>query len=226
MVSIYELGSELGVDLTSYQLKVKYSSRFKGYNSRIVFNKRMGQIEFRLSKNFETIDEDIRFGLYQTLIARLFEKKVFTLRMQVFEGFIKNIHSSYMIENSFSDPLLKESFSRVNNSFFNGNMCIRRVAFGKHSYQTLGKYDFNSDEITVSAILKNEDSELIDFIMYHEMLHKKHGFGSFLKRSYHNRQFREDEKKFPNYHFVNKKLNALASRKRRERKKGLKRFFD
>jgi hypothetical protein len=74
--------------------------------------------------------------------------------------------------------------------------------------------------------LKNEECELIDFIMYHEMLHKKHGFGNFLKRSYHNRQFRDDEKKFPNYRLIDKKLGELSRRKRREQKKGLKRFFD
>ncbi|HOI18851.1 MAG TPA: hypothetical protein PLX15_03230 [Candidatus Woesearchaeota archaeon] len=226
MVSIYELGSEVGVDLTPYEVCVKYSAKFKGYNSRIILNKSMSKIEFRLSKSFNGVDEDICLGLYQTLIARLFKKKVLTLRMEIFERFIKNIHSNYIIENSFSDLKLKDSFSRVNERFFNGSMSIRRVCFGKQSYQTLGKYDFNSDEITVSAILKNEECELIDFIMYHEMLHKKHGFGNFLKRSYHNRQFRDDEKKFPNYRLIDKKLGELSRRKRREQKKGLKRFFD
>jgi len=226
MHSVYELASEIGVDLTAYEISIKYSSRFKGYNSRIVLNKGLKKIEFRLSKKFQTVDEDICFGLYQTLIARLFKKKVFTLKMELFERYIKNIHSNYIIENSFSDPLLEDSFSRINGEFFNDAMRIRRVAFGKHSYQILGKYDFNSDEITISSILKNADTELIDFVMYHEMLHKKHGFGSFLKRSYHSRQFRQDEKRFPNYSTVNKRLNELASKKRRETKRGIKRFFD
>lgn len=222
---IYELASEIGVDLTAYEVSTKYSSRFKGYNARIVLNKGLKKIEFRLSRKFQMVDEDIRFGLYQTLIARLFKKKVFTLKMELFERYIKNVHSNYIVENSFSEPLLKDSFSRVNSEFFNDAMCIRRVAFGKHSYQILGKYDFNSDEITISSILKNADTELIDFVMYHEMLHKKHGFGSFLKRSYHSRQFRQDEKKFPNYNLVNKRLDELASKKRKEVKRKVRGFF-
>jgi hypothetical protein len=63
-----------------------------------------------------------------------------------------------------------------------------------------------------------KDPVLLDYVMYHEMLHKKFKYRNTGRRTiHHSRQFREEEKKFkePN---VEKRLKDFLKKERlRER---------
>jgi hypothetical protein len=53
--------------------------------------------------------------------------------------------------------------------------------------------------------------ELLDFIMYHELLHKIHGIKTEKnRRRIHTREFKKDEKKFRNYEKMKDLMVNLA----------------
>jgi len=59
--------------------------------------------------------------------------------------------------------------------------------------------------------------ELLDFVMYHEMLHKKHKFSiSGVKSRYHTKEFKEDEKKFGDVKLIEKKLTIFLRKHKRK----------
>ena len=84
----------------------------------------------------------------------------------------------------------------------------------------LGSYEYGVDTINISRILLNGKRELLDYVMYHEMLHKKHKFYTKSGRSYHHTSaFKKAEKKFENAEEIEEKLARLC------RKKKIKRSF-
>jgi hypothetical protein len=202
---------ELGLSLNKYQFSLIYSRRMKGYNTKIVLHRFLKRIEFRFGYKWKEVGWEIQKGAVQALLCRLFKKNKKTMSISLLDSFLSNVHSSFLVQEDFEDDILKESFDRVNEKFFNSSQGISRVRFGKPSRTTLGRYDFDSDEIVISSIFKKAPSELLDYVMYHELLHKKHGYGSSLKRQYHTPSFKQDEQKFPNYKGVEKRLQAFIS---------------
>ena len=93
-------------------------------------------------------------------------------------------------------------------------MEVPNLIWGKESTHKLGSYDYGTDTVTISTILK-DDLELLDYVMHHEMLHKKHKFKSKYGRTHaHTKAFRDDEKKFPNQPILERRLERLARRKK------------
>ena len=69
--------------------------------------------------------------------------------------------------------------------------------------------------ITISAIFKNEKPELLDYVMYHEMLHKKFKFQSRNGRNvHHSSEFRKMESKFENRDLMEKEVSRIARKRR------------
>ena len=136
--------------------------------------------------------------------------------MDLYNSFIKNIHIAIPKDNV--DEKLKESFDRVNEKYFIGMVDMPNLVFGQNSTTSLGHYDFKTDTITISRIFEKKD-DLIDFIMYHEMLHKVHKFKAGLKMRYHSTKFRNAEKSYENYELMEKEIAKFLRGKR------IKRFF-
>jgi predicted metal-dependent hydrolase len=87
------------------------------------------------------------------------------------------------------------------------------LRFGKYSSRQLGCYDYGTDTITISSMLKQADQEILDYVIYHELLHKKHKFTLKNGRSYHHTsEFREKEKKFENNHLIEQEIRKLIRR--------------
>ena len=111
------------------------------------------------------------------------------------------------------DYILQASFDRVNEIYFDGLMDKPSIKWGSHSKSQLGTYEYGTDTIKMSKIFEKAPDELLDAVMHHELLHKKHKFKSSAQRSrHHTKAFRDDERKFENYKEVEKKLNWWASK--------------
>ena len=79
----------------------------------------------------------------------------------------------------------------------------------------LGSYDYGSDTITITTMLKDAEQDMIDYVMYQEVLHKKHKFSSKKGRThYHTKEFRQMEQAFPNAAEIEKKFRYLRPRKK------------
>lgn len=209
----------LGKDFTKYSFNINYSRRFSSFNANI--KKIAYHIEFNLSSDWKEIGEEIKIGLIQHLIIRMFKIKTTTLYTQLYDDFIKKLDKFTPITHK--DDILELSFNRVNKKYFTELMDIPNLKFGQFSTTQLGLYNFQTNKITISSILKPYP-DVIDYVMYHELLHKKHKYKSKDGRhAYHTRDFRNDEKKFENYKLIDEKIKQIIRAHKTPKKKG---FFE
>jgi hypothetical protein len=196
-----------------YAASVQYSGKFKGYNARIQLNRMFKRITLKLSRNWDGVSRDIQLGLVQHLLCRLFRVRKKTMHMDLYAHFMRAVPRT--VQKTASHPVLEESFSRVNRSQFNGLMEQPNLVIGK-GVSKLGHYDLGTDTVSISGILL-EHPHLLDYVMYHELLHKKHQFsGTGTQRhTYHGAQFRKDESAFPRAAQLEKELSRLVSTARR-----------
>lgn len=198
-------------------ISLEYTGRLKSYGGNVTY---LGnKMHFKLNKKWLEIDEDIVIGLIQELICKVKKDRRRTFNMDLYNSFIKNVHIA--IPKDKVEPQLKGSFDRVNEKYFLGIVEMPNLVFGQSSLATLGHYDFKTDKITISQIFR-EREDLMDFIMYHEMLHKLHKFKAGLKTRYHSSKFRNAERSFQDYHEVEKELNKFLRKKRLRKAFGFK----
>ncbi|MBI4141365.1 M48 family metallopeptidase [Candidatus Woesearchaeota archaeon] len=203
----------------NYSATINYSAKFKGYNANVQLNKIQGEIKFNLSKKWQEISTQIQTGLLQSLMTKIFKEQKRTTEIELYELFLKSLSNT--TPRTKSHPQLEESFNRVNEKYLIGLMNMPNFELRK-STQLLGTYEYSVDTVTITSWLL-EYPELLDYVMYHELLHKKHKFSSRGSRHCsHTRQFREEERKFENWELLEKQLNSLV---RTQRRKGLFRMF-
>ena len=86
---------------------------------------------------------------------------------------------------------------------------------------TLGHYNYGADTLCITKHLLQRP-DLLDYVMYHEMLHKHHKFSTTNGRSrHHTKAFRDDERKFPNADELEKELSRFVTKTTRRRWFGL-----
>lgn len=199
-----------------YCPKLKYSGRFSDYNANIRLYK--NNLTISLSRKWKGINNEITKGMIQSLLAKMFSKnkKTSTMNIDLYNNFIRSLHLA--IPKTDIDEELRRSFDRVNERFFCSQLEISNLIWGEFSKRKFATYDFQTDTIRFSKILKDQNTELIDYVMYHEMLHKKLKFKSNnIRNSFHNTQFRTAEKQFPNNKELEHQLKLLAMRSKRRR---------
>ena len=207
---------ELFPDKEPPKIKYHYSGKFGMYNANA--RKSYNTIEFGLSKSWRGINESIKIGLIQNLLLKLYKIRKKTINIDLYENFTKNIHLS--IPKNKSDPILEESFHKINERYFNGLIEKPNLKWGNSSKSTLGTYNYHNDTITISGILRNAPKIFVDYVIYHEILHKKIKFYTKSGRSYHHStKFRNFEKKFEKQKIVEKELRDFLKGKHMPRKR-------
>lgn len=114
---------------------------------------------------------------------------------------------------------LRQVFEKVNQDYFHGQMEQPQLSWSvKRTYRRLGTYSAQLDQVTVSRTLDNREipAFVIEYIMYHELLHKKLGVqrANSGKRN-HTKAFKELEKQFKYYEEANQYLKTLAPKPRK-----------
>jgi predicted metal-dependent hydrolase len=207
--------AELFPDKIMPRITLYYSGKFSLYNANV--RRSADCFEFGLSKSWRGINNEIKTGLIQSLLLRIYRQKKHTMNIDLYENFTKNIHIS--IRKTKSEPELEASFGRINEKYFNGLIEKTNLKWGSASTKTLGVYNYHNDTITISRIFKEAPKIFTDYVMYHEMLHKKMKFqrqGNV--NVHHTRKFKEIEKEFENHLVVEKELkDFLKSMPRRKR---------
>jgi len=194
----------------NYEFKIRYSGKFKGYNANVYYT--ADKMEFRLARNWKTVSRDIKIGLLQSLILKVRSDKKSTVNIDLYNIFLKKVHVA--APKTESVPELMESFIRVNAQYFDNLLEAPNMVYGKPSIRKVGSYDYGSDTIIISSVIKGRE-ELIDYVMHHELLHKKFKYNVKNGRSYHHtREFRTAEKQYDNQAAIEKKLSALLARKK------------
>ncbi len=195
-----------------FSISLKYSKKFKPYNANV---KLYGSsLIFHLSENWKKISKEIQIGLIQELLIKILKEKTKkTINMELYNLFMKNVHIA--VPKIKTDAILEESFNRINDAYFNGMLDKPNLQWGSNSTSKLGSYEYGSDTITISAIFKDNQQELLDYVMYHEMLHKKFKFQSKNERTlHHSNEFKKMEQKFKNKAIIDKEISKLARKHR------------
>jgi len=111
---------------------------------------------------------------------------------------------------------LNEIFARVNSAYFGGLMPKPTLTWNRTlTARKFGHYQPGRDTIMISITL--DDPEVpnfaLDFVMYHELLHKKHGSMTVNgRRLSHSQAFRAEERQFAQYHEAERLIHELALR--------------
>jgi len=195
-----------------YEGKVTYSKRFSDYNANIKLRQKQ-LLDCGMSIKWKGISQDIQIGLIQSLLVKLFGRGENTLALELYNLFIKNLHLS--VPKDSIDSELEKRFHSLNQRFFMGQLEIPNLIWGSFSRRKLGSYDFQTDTIRLSTVLKEVESELLDYVLYHEMLHKHFQFtSSGNTHRFHSTEFRKAEKLFPDANQIENKLRYLPKRPR------------
>ena len=204
----------------NYSATINYSGKFKGYNANVQLNKFNSEMVFNLSKKWQEVSNEIQIGLLQSLMTKIFKQHKRTTEIELYELFLKNLSNT--TPRTKSHPILEESFNRVNEKYLMGLMSMPNFGL-RNSTQLLGTFEYSTDTVTITSWLL-EHQELLDYVMYHELLHKKHKFSSHGSRHCsHTKEFREEEHKFEQWEILEKQLNNLVRTQRRKNR--TKRFF-
>ena len=195
-------------NLEEYQFEIKYTGRFKPYNANVRY--RRNSLQFNLSKKWRMISKEIQIGLIQGLILRVFKEKNNTMNIDLYNNFMRNLHIS--VPKTNTDPILEKSFDRINEKYFFGLMERPNLVW-HNSIRRLGSYEYGSDTISISRVLL-EDSDLMGYVIYHEMLHKKFKFNSSNGRTcHHTKEFKEMERKFENSMDMEQRLKGIGRKR-------------
>jgi hypothetical protein len=203
------------VDVSVYEFDLTYSRAFKAYNANVRYIRGAKKYTFKLAYEWKGVDAEIVMGIIQHLMLKLFRFKASNKNnIELYESFIRNVHKT--LPKDATDLVLRASFDRVNERYFYGTMDIANLRWGSATTRTLGHYQYGDDMITISTIFEDAPRHLLDYVMYHEMLHKKHKFKTTARgRSmHHSRAFRDDEKKYEGFSGVEKELDRFVRGKR------------
>ncbi|MFC1713897.1 hypothetical protein ACFL6S_09520 [Candidatus Poribacteria bacterium] len=113
---------------------------------------------------------------------------------------------------------LNSVFKEINREYFNGDMQKPSLHWSRsHTIAKFGHYQPSRDRVMISVTLDDENvpSFVVEFVMYHELLHKKHGAQLKKgKRYVHTQSFREEEQEFKRFQESNTYLRRLAQKQR------------
>ena len=192
---------------STYSTVLEYNRRLSAFNANIRLHRHL--IKVNLNLQWKDIDDAIKIGLIQHLLTRLFKSRRHTQNIELYHNFLKNI--DILTPVTKTEPILCSSFERLNSQFFFDQMDVPNLQWGTNSLRRLASYNFHNNTITVSTIFQEATQEMLDYVMYHELLHKhhkfKHGNG---RSSYHSPEFKADERKFPECEQLERNISKLV----------------
>ncbi len=214
----------------AYAAHLRYSGKFKPYNATV---RKVGStLYFNLSRSWKSTSDEIAIGLIQHLLVKILRKEKFiaaaakrgqkinSLNMQLYDDFIKGISEVAEVDGS-SDEMLESSFNRVNEKYFFSLIDRPNLTWGSDSFRKLASYDYHTNTITVSSLFADAPQHLLDYLIYHELLHKKLKFSSSGngRAVHHSREFRVLEQNFDGSSTIEEELNAFIRSNRSRIKK-------
>jgi len=198
--------------------------RFANVNNTIRL--REGLALVRISDLLEAAPEPVLRSIAHILLAKLYRKPIepgYATRYRRYVSSYEMTQRTHLVRQlrgrkQLNSPRghvwnLEEIFDELNLRFFFGLMGRPQMSWSREvSRHLLGHYDPAHNTIIVSRIFDNPKLPrfLVEYIVYHEMLHLKHPVklrGS--RRCVHPRAFQEDEKLFPQLEEVKVWLKRL-----------------
>ena len=203
--------SELRPGTPLPELKIEFFA-FANVNNTIRL--RDGRLLVRLSDLLEGAPDAVLRAIAHILLAKMYRQPIDRAQAARYRKYVasreivrkahlvrqmrgrKRLHSA---RGHFYD--LDEIFEDLNTRFFHGLMARPRMSWSQtRTRRILGHYDPAHNAIIISRIFDHPavPRYVVDYVVYHEMLHLKHPVrlrGS--RRCVHSAEFQEEERLFP-----------------------------
>ena len=175
------------------------------------------RLAVRLSDIFTDAPAEVYESLAFILLARLYRKTVDAPYYQIYRSFILAEHIQERARLARAQRSrrvrltsargthvdLESLFNRLNREYFEGSLVRPRLSWSvKKSRHLLGRYDATHNVIFISRIFDARDLPpyVIEFVLFHEMLHLKHRSRVHDSRMLvHTPEFKAEEKTFRDY---------------------------
>jgi len=174
---------------------------------------RDGVVFVRIAEICRAMPPNAQKALAYILVAKLLRKKVPPEAREIYSSFIKRqeiralameskrARGRKIISSANGDFYnLDEIFARLNRSYFQGNLPKPVLSWSaRKTYRILGHHDSTHETVIISKSLddKKVPPFVVEFIVFHEMLHifhpTEHRNG---RRFNHTPQFRRNERKY------------------------------
>jgi hypothetical protein len=187
---------------------------------------RDGKLYFRISDLLEAAPENVIHAIAHILIAKIYRKDIDSQHAARYRRYIGSraiSEKAHLVRQMrgrkhIHDPAgnvydLNEMFDELNTRFFYGLLARPVMSWsGSSARNMLGHYDPAHNAIVISRVFDHVrvPRYVVEYIVYHEMLHLKHPVklrGS--RRCVHPKQFQDEEKLFPQLEEAKKFLRHL-----------------
>lgn len=218
-----ETFSELRPGSSLPELKIEFFA-FANVNNTIRL--RQGKLLVRLSDLLEGAPDTVLHAIAHILLAKMYRQpidRVLAARYRRYVGSHELVRKAHLVRQMrgrkrllsarghFFD--LETVFEELNARFFHGLMARPRLSWSPtKTRRILGHYDPAHNAIIISRIFDHPGMPryVLEYIVYHEMLHLKHPVklrGS--RRCVHSAEFQAEEKLFPRVAEANAFLKRL-----------------
>ncbi|MCA1590409.1 MAG: DUF45 domain-containing protein [Acidobacteria bacterium] len=199
---------------------------------------RGGRIYVRIAEICRDMPAVAHRALAFILVAKLLRKKVPAGANEVYDQFTKTpemraratAHKRIRGRKVLTPPAgsqydLSEIFDRLNRMYFDGKLAKPVLSWSAtKTYRNLGHHDSTHETVVISRSLDSAEvpGYVVDYVVFHEMLHIQHPTVHHNGRRYnHTPAFRHDEEKFEHFARAERwiernvwKLKRQAKRKR------------
>jgi predicted metal-dependent hydrolase len=175
------------------------------------------RLVIRVSDIFTDAPAEIYHSLALILLAKLYRKKIHHSYHRTYRMFILSDRIQERARTIRNDRCrlartkgaqgryvdLNEIFDRLNQQYFSNGLVKPRLSWSaKTTRYVLGRFDVTSNTIFISRLFDSTDvpPTVIEYVMFHEMLHVKHQ--SEVRDSrliVHTSAFKAEEKRFAHY---------------------------
>lgn len=188
---------------------------------------RSGRVYVRISDIFNSAPSDVHRALAFVLVAKLLSRRTPDVHERAYRDYAcspqilrasdiarRRRGRKVILSAHGSVYDLDAMFIRLNRRHFEGTLEKPTLTWSKRrTRRILGHHDRVHDTIVISKTLDADDvpAWLVEFILYHEMLHIKHPARLIHgRRYYHTSAFRADEQRFPDYEKAQEWLDRVA----------------
>lgn len=218
-----ETYSELRPGTAMPELKVEFFA-FANVNNTIRL--RDGRLLVRLSDLLEGAPDAVLRAIAHVLLAKMYRRPIdrtHAARYRKYVGSHDLVRKAHLVRQMRGRKLLRSprgryydldaTFEELNTRFFHGLMARPRMSWSQSkTRRILGHYDPAHNAIIISRIFDHPavPRYVLEYIVYHEMLHLKHPVklrGS--RRCVHSAEFQAEEKLFPRADQANAFLKRL-----------------
>ena len=214
---------ELRPNASLPDLKIEFFA-FANVNNTIRL--RNGRLLVRLSDLLEGAPEPILRAIAHILLAKMYRQPIDRARAARYRKYIGSheiVRKAHLVRQMRGHKRLRSArgffydldlvFEELNTRFFHGLMARPRMSWSQlRTRRILGHYDPAHNAIIISRIFDHPavPAFVLEYIVYHEMLHLKHPVrmrGS--RRCVHSPEFQAEEKLFPHIAQANAFLKRL-----------------